>query len=82
MQKIEYMVYYVTCNGQEMKVKDVKFIDVEEDLNGHDIVTFEYKGEVHKSYVRTYPSEDWYELPGWICSGLSMDMLEHTQNWR
>ena len=41
-----------------MRVKDVKFIDIEEDLNGRDLMTFEYRGEIHKSYVRTYPSEE------------------------
>lgn len=50
--------YYVTCNGQEVNVDNVEFIDIEEDLNGRDLMTFGYQGEVHKSYVRTYPSED------------------------
>ena len=58
MQKIEYMNYYVTCDGQEVNVKDVEFLDIEEDLNGRDLMTFAYEGEVRKSYVRTYPAEE------------------------
>lgn len=58
MLKYEYMNYYVTCSGQEVNVKDVEFIDIEEDFNGRDLMTFEYKGEVGKSYVRSYPSQD------------------------
>lgn len=57
MYTIDYTTYYVTCSGQEVNVKDVKFIDIEEDFNGRDLMTFEYKGEVHKSYVRSYPAE-------------------------
>ena len=52
------MNYYVTCNGQELNVKNVKFIDIEEDFNGRDLMTFEHEGEIHKSYVRAYPSEE------------------------
>jgi hypothetical protein len=52
------MTYYVTCSGQEIDVEKVEFIDVEEDFNGRDLMTFAYQGEVHKSYVRAYPSED------------------------
>lgn len=52
------MNYYVTCNGQEVNVKDVEFIDIEEDLNGRDLMTFAYNGEVRKSYVREYPAQD------------------------
>lgn len=48
----------MTCSGQEVNVKDVEFIDIEEDFNGRDLMTFEYKGEVGKSYVRSYPSQD------------------------
>lgn len=58
MKKIEYLSYYVTCSGQEINVKDVEFIDIEEDLNGRDLMTFAYLGEVRKSYVRSYPSEE------------------------
>ena len=54
----EYMNYYVTCNGQEMNVNEVEFIDIEEDLNGRDLMTFAYLGEVRKSYVRSYPAQD------------------------
>ena len=52
------MTYYVACSGQEVNVDDVEFIDIEEDFNGRDLMTFAYDGEVRKSYVRSYPSED------------------------
>ena len=52
------MTYYVTCSGQEVNVDDVEFIDIEEDFNGRDLMTFAYEGEVRKSYVRSYPSEE------------------------
>lgn len=55
------MTYYVTCSGQEVKVDDVEFIDIEEDLNGRDLMTFAYEGVVHKSYVRSYPSETYQD---------------------
>ena len=54
----ECLNYYVTCNGQEVNVKDVEFIDIEEDFNGRDLMTFAYEGEVRKSYVRSYPAQD------------------------
>lgn len=58
MKTAKYTNYYVTCNGQEINVDDVEFLDIEEDFNGRDLMTFGYQGEVHKSYVRTYPRED------------------------
>jgi hypothetical protein len=59
MQKTEYLNYYVTCSGVEVNVNDVEFIDVEEDFNGRDLMTFQYNSEVRKSYVRSYPSDDY-----------------------
>jgi len=50
------MNFYVTVNGQEVNVDEVEFIDIEEDLNGRDLMTFAFEGEVRKSYVRSYPS--------------------------
>jgi hypothetical protein len=42
---------YVIVNGEYVPVKQVKFLDIEEDIQGIDVMTFEYKGETRKSYV-------------------------------
>lgn len=41
-------------NGEYVSVKDVTFIDIEEDIQGRDIMTFEYNGEIRKSYIVAY----------------------------
>lgn len=42
---------YVVVNGERVLVKDVEFLNIEEDIFGRDVMTFEYKGEVYKSNV-------------------------------
>jgi len=42
---------YVIVNGEYVPVKQVKFLDIEESVQGIDVMTFEYKGETLKSYV-------------------------------
>ena len=42
---------FVLVDGIKISVKKVKFLDIEEGFNGADIMTFEYEGKTHKSYI-------------------------------
>jgi hypothetical protein len=42
---------YVLVNGEEILLDDVEFLNIEEDISGRDLVTFEYNGEIKKSFV-------------------------------
>ncbi len=42
---------YVMVDGNKISVKNVKFLDIEEDRYGVDLMTFELDGEVYKSYI-------------------------------
>ena len=42
---------YVTLDGEEVRLDNVEFLNIEEDINGRDLVTFNYEGERHQSYV-------------------------------
>ena len=42
---------YVIVDGAEVLVKDTKFLDISEGLQGEDMLTFEYKGETHTRVV-------------------------------
>jgi hypothetical protein len=41
----------VIVDGEYIPVKDVEFINIEEDINGRDLMTFIYKNQERKSYV-------------------------------
>lgn len=42
---------FVLVSGNKISVNKVKFIDIEEGFNGIDIMTFEFDGQVYKSYI-------------------------------
>ena len=42
---------YVIVDGAEVLVKDTKFLDISEGLQGEDMLTFEYEGETHTRIV-------------------------------
>ena len=42
---------YVIVSGEEVPVKDTKFLDISEGLQGEDMLTFEYEGETHTRIV-------------------------------
>ena len=42
---------YVTLDGEEVRLDNVEFLNIEEDINGRDLVTFNYEGERHQAYV-------------------------------
>ena len=42
---------YVIIDGEEVLVRDTKFLDISEGLQGEDMLTFEYKGETHTRVV-------------------------------
>jgi len=46
---------YVTLNGEEIRLDNVEFLNIEEDINGRDLVTFKHDGETHQSYVVNKP---------------------------
>jgi hypothetical protein len=42
---------YVIISGEEVPVKNTKFLDISEGLQGEDMLTFEYEGETHTRIV-------------------------------
>ena len=42
---------YVMLDGEEIRLTEVEFLNVEEDICGRDLITFMYEGETHQSYV-------------------------------
>jgi len=42
---------YVILDGAEILVRDTKFLDISEGLQGEDMLTFEYEGETHTRIV-------------------------------
>ena len=42
---------YVIVDGEEILVRDTKFLDISEGLQGEDMLTFEYEGETHTRIV-------------------------------
>lgn len=45
------MQSYVIIKGEEINVRNVEVLDIEEDSEGRDLLTFEYNGEVRQSYI-------------------------------
>ena len=48
---------YVILDGKEIRLDNVEFLNVEEDSNGRDLITFEHEGERHQSYVILRPNQ-------------------------
>ena len=46
---------YVFVKGEEIRIDNVEFLNVEEDISGRDLITFEYEGETYESYVILRP---------------------------
>lgn len=44
---------FVKVDGEDIpsNSKKIKFIDIEEDIYGRDLMTFEFQGNTYKSYV-------------------------------
>ena len=42
-------------NGEFISMREVEFINIEEDEQGYDVVTFKYKGEELKSRITAIP---------------------------
>tara|TARA_R100000005_G_C4953669_1_gene173067 strand:+ start:546 stop:716 length:171 start_codon:yes stop_codon:yes gene_type:complete len=42
---------YVMLDGEEIRLDNVEFLNVEEDIDGRDLITFEHEGERYQSYV-------------------------------
>jgi hypothetical protein len=42
---------YVTLDGEDIRLDNVEFLNIEEDFYGRDLVTFNYEGERHQSYI-------------------------------
>lgn len=47
------MKMYVLVNGEKIRQDDpdIKILNIEEDIQGRDVLTFEYKGKQYKSLV-------------------------------
>lgn len=55
-QKDEYEIEaHVNVKGEWIPVSQVEFIDISEDLQGYDLMTFRYDGEVRQSRITTRP---------------------------
>lgn len=42
---------YVIVEGEKIRAGDVEFVNIEEDMQGRDLLTFNYKGKQYQSYV-------------------------------
>ena len=49
------LVSHVNVKGEWIPLDSVEFVDISEDLQGYDIVTFVYEGEQRQSRVATMP---------------------------
>ena len=49
------LVSHVNVKGEWIPLDFVAFVDISEDLQGYDIVTFIYEGEQRQSRVTTMP---------------------------
>jgi hypothetical protein len=49
------LVSCVNVKGEWIPLDSVEFVDISEDLQGYDIVTFVYEGEQRQSRVTTMP---------------------------
>ena len=41
---------YVYVNGEKVDEQEVEVLNIEEDMQGRDLLTFAYKGKEYKSY--------------------------------
>ena len=48
--KIKKRTGFVYAKGKKINVKNVKFLDVEEEWCG-DVITFELNGKIYRSYI-------------------------------
>ena len=46
-------VNYVFVGGDSIPLNDVEFLNIEEDIHGRDVITFNHNGQEHKSLVVT-----------------------------
>jgi hypothetical protein len=42
---------FILVDNSKISVRMVKFLDIESDRFGRDVMTFEYKGRILKSYI-------------------------------
>lgn len=42
---------YVMIKGEKVSMDNCKFLDIESDITGRDVVTVEYQNEIFKSFV-------------------------------
>lgn len=42
---------FVVAGNEKISVRMVKFLDIESDRFGQDVMTFEYKGKIYKSRI-------------------------------
>ena len=42
---------YVNVRGEWIGVDSVTFLDIEEDFEGRDVMTFEYQGQKYRSHI-------------------------------
>lgn len=63
---------FVRVNDEDIPSdsKKIKFIDIEEDIYGRDLMTFEYQGKTCKSYVFS---------KNWIDFGANLSYIEHMK---
>ena len=52
------MASYVMVKGEWILVDDTEFVNIEEDLQGYDLMTFKYKGNKYRSRITQRPRQD------------------------
>jgi len=56
------MTSCVMVKGEWIPVDDTEFLNIEEDLQGYDLMTFKYKGNNYRSRVTQRPQQDKVEV--------------------
>ena len=42
---------YIMLDGEEIRLDNVEFLNIEEDISGRDLITFKHEGVTHQTYV-------------------------------
>jgi hypothetical protein len=50
---IPEQISIVMVDGEQIDTNNVEFLNIEEDVHGRDMMTFNYQGKEHKSIVLT-----------------------------
>ena len=55
MKDYEETCSHVLCEGEWIPADSVEFLDISEDFQGYDIMSFNYRGKEYKSRIQDRP---------------------------